>query len=144
MESKKSSSWPTHTLTTQTFLWILLLGKAEYLLVLAKWLRFLVLWNHLLPRLRSHVVSRLAVFTFSHNINDDYDDEEDDIVCICICILFLLHPIDNTLVQCTILISARLFKLCVHEKKKLEWRRAHYSKTNFLITLFFYYSFVIH
>ena len=46
------------------------------------------------------------------------------------CILFLLHPIDNTLVQCTILISTRLFKLRVHEKKKLEWRRAHYSKTN--------------
>ena len=46
------------------------------------------------------------------------------------CILFLLHPIDNTLVQCTILISTRLFKPRVHEKKKLEWRRAHYSKTN--------------
>ena len=46
------------------------------------------------------------------------------------CILFSLHPIDNTLVQCTILISTRLFKLRVHKKKKLEWRRAHYSKTN--------------
>ena len=47
------------------------------------------------------------------------------------CILFLLHPVDNTLVQCTILISTRLFKLRVHKKKKLEWRMAHYSKTNY-------------
>ena len=48
------------------------------------------------------------------------------------CILFLLHPIDNTLVQCTMLItSTRLFKLRVHKEKKLEWRMAHYSKTNY-------------
>ena len=41
------------------------------------------------------------------------------------CILFLLHPIDNTLVQCTILISTRLFKLRVHEKKKKKNGEGH-------------------
>ena len=39
------------------------------------------------------------------------------------CILFLLHPIDNTLVQCTILISTRLFKLRVHKKKKIRMEK---------------------
>ena len=39
------------------------------------------------------------------------------------CILFSLHPIDNTSVQCTILISARLFKLRVHEKKKIRMEK---------------------
>ena len=54
----------------------------------------------------------------------------------------------NTLV--VQLISTKLFKLSVHKKKKekeLEWRRTHYSKTNYgpltRLTLF-YYSFVIH
>ena len=63
------------------------------------------------------------------------------------CILFLLHPIDNTLVVQYYLIQGCLNYVYISKKKKLEWRRAHYSKTNYdpltRLTLC-YYSFVIH
>ena len=55
----------------------------------------------------------------------------------CICILFfLLHPIDNTLVVQYQLVQNRLNYVYIRkkkEKRKLEWRRAHYSKTNYKI-----------
>ena len=71
-----------------------------------------------------------------------------DVAPVLFCILyFIFTPSYREYISCTILISTRLFKLRVHKKKKLEWRRAHYSKTNYGaltgLTLF-YYSFVVH
>ena len=64
--------------------------------------------------------------------------------------IFLLHPIDNTLAVQYQLVQGRLNYVYIRKKerkRKLEWRRAHYSKTNYRpltrLTLF-YYSFVIH
>ena len=64
--------------------------------------------------------------------------------------IFLLHPIDNTLAVQYQLVQGRLNYVYIRKKrkkKKLEWRRAHYSKTNCgpltRLTLF-YYSFGIH
>ena len=64
--------------------------------------------------------------------------------------IFLLHPIDNTLAVQYQLVQGRLNHVYIRKKerkRKLEWRRAHYSKTNCgpltRLTLF-YYSFVIH
>jgi len=65
----------------------------------------------------------------------------------CICILFLLYPIDNTLVVQYQVVQGCLNYVYIIKKRKLEWRRAHYSKTNYgpltRLTLF-NYSFVIH
>ena len=65
-------------------------------------------------------------------------------------VFLLLHPIDNTLVVQYQLVQNRLNYVYIRkkkEKRKLEWRRAQYSKTNYgpltRLTLF-YYSFVIH
>ena len=67
------------------------------------------------------------------------------VMCEYLYFIFLLHPIDNTLV-----VQYQLVQGClkyVYMRKKLGWRRAHYSKTNYgpltRLTLF-YYSFVIH
>ena len=67
--------------------------------------------------------------------------------------LIFFTPSYREYISCTISISTRSFKLRVHkdkkekEKRKLEWRGAYYSKTNYgpltRLTLF-YYSFVIH
>ena len=50
--------------------------------------------------------------------------------------IFFLHPIDNTLVVQYQLVQNRLNYVYIRkkkEKRKLEWRRAHYSKTNYKI-----------
>ena len=50
--------------------------------------------------------------------------------------IFLLHPTDNTLVVQYQLVQNRLNYVYIRERKekrKLEWRRAHYSKTNYKI-----------
>ena len=45
------------------------------------------------------------------------------------CILFLLHPIDNTLVVQYQLVQGCLkYMYMIKKKRKLEWRRAHYRK----------------
>ena len=55
---------------------------------------------------------------------------------------FLLHPIDNTLVLQYQLVQGCLNYVYIIKKRKVEWRRAHYSKTNSRLTLF-YYSFLL-
>ena len=51
--------------------------------------------------------------------------------------IFLLHPIDNTLAVHYQLVQGRLNYVYIRKKKerkrKLEWIRAHYSKTNYKI-----------
>ena len=72
-------------------------------------------------------------------------------ICICICILsFIFTPSYRKYISCTLSINTKLLKLRVHnnnKRRKLGWRRAHYSKTNHgpltRLTLF-YCSFVIH
>ena len=47
-------------------------------------------------------------------------------------LLFLLQPIDNTLVVQYQLVQGCLnYVYIIIKKRKLEWRRAHYSKTNY-------------
>ena len=46
-------------------------------------------------------------------------------------LLFLLQPIDNTLVVQYQLVQGCLNYAYIIKKRKLEWRRAHYSKTNY-------------
>ena len=70
------------------------------------------------------------------------------VMCEYLYFIFLLHPIDNTLVVQYQLVQGCLnYVYIIIKKRKLEWRRAHYSKTNYgpltRLTLF-YYSFVIH
>ena len=59
---------------------------------------------------------------------------------------FLLHPIDNTLVVQYQLVQGCFNQVYIIKKRKVEWRRAHYSKTNYgpltRLTLF-YYSFLL-
>ena len=59
---------------------------------------------------------------------------------------FLLHPIDNTLVVQNQLVQGCLNYVYIIKKRKVEWRRTHYSKTNYgpltRLTLF-YYSFLL-
>ena len=45
--------------------------------------------------------------------------------------LFLLHPIDNTLVVQYQLVQGCWNYAYIIKKGKLEWRRAHYSTTNY-------------
>ena len=48
-----------------------------------------------------------------------------------ICILFLLHPIDNTLVVQYQLVQGSLNYVYIIKKRKLEWRRTYYSYRDF-------------
>ena len=46
-------------------------------------------------------------------------------------VFFLLHPIDNSLVVQYQLVQGCLNYVYIIKKRKLEWRRADYSKTNY-------------